>query len=121
MDVLFVRVTTTDRRVVLHERHPAHPGGEVWLAGDGKSYLVGDTTAVRERIADGRLVLVAPIPAELTALPELPVEEPDANSAALRNLDAAAAEIAETAVRLDAALDQPAPAAPKPAPKKRSR
>lgn len=42
-------------RVALWERHPAHPGGEVLIAGE-RVYAVGDTPAVREALRDGRLV-----------------------------------------------------------------
>lgn len=107
MNTLFVRVTTSDRRVVLHERHARHPGGEVWLAGTGRSYLVGNTAAVRARLADGRLVLLAPI-ADLVDAPAAPEAEIDL-------VDAPAAPDADPApVRdLPEAVDVPSPA-PKP-------
>lgn len=41
--------------VALWDRHPAHPDGEVLIAGE-RVYAVGDTPAVREALRDGRLV-----------------------------------------------------------------
>lgn len=41
--------------VALWERHPAHPGGEVFLAGGGV-FDVALTPAVEARLRDGRLV-----------------------------------------------------------------
>lgn len=42
-------------RVAFWERHPAHPGGEVLIA--GAAWLeVGDTVEVQNALKDGRLV-----------------------------------------------------------------
>lgn len=41
--------------VALWERHPEHPGGEVFLAGGGV-FEVALTPAVEARLRDGRLV-----------------------------------------------------------------
>lgn len=43
--------------VALWERHPEHPGGEVFLAGGGV-FEVALTPAVEARLRDGRLILV---------------------------------------------------------------
>jgi hypothetical protein len=64
MDVLRVRVADPEsNRVTLWERHPAHPGGEVWLTGAG-AFDVAATPAVVARLRDGRLVAVDPLPEE---------------------------------------------------------
>lgn len=44
-------------RVALWERHPAHPGGEVFIA-DDQVRETGDTPAVRAALAEGRLIEV---------------------------------------------------------------
>lgn len=92
MDVLRVRVADPEsNRVTLWERHPAHPGGEVWLTGAG-SFDVAATPAVVARLRDGRLVavesvreeeppVVAPPPPEVEQQQEadgrvLPAEQP---------------------------------------------
>lgn len=65
MDIIRVRVAEPESgRVALWERHPAHPGGEVWLAGAGV-YDVAATPAVAARLRNGTLVQVeaaAPAP-----------------------------------------------------------
>lgn len=43
--------------VALWERHPEHPGGEVFLAGGGV-FEVALTPAVEARLRDGRLIVV---------------------------------------------------------------
>lgn len=48
-----------DSVVALWERHPAHPGGEIFLAGSGE-FEVAMTPAVEARLRNGRLVLVEP-------------------------------------------------------------
>lgn len=58
MDIVTVRVARPEAsQVVLWERHPGHPTGEVFLAGAG-SFEVGLTPAVKARLRDGRLVAV---------------------------------------------------------------
>ena len=58
MEIIRVRVAEPDSgRVALWERHPAHPGGEVWLAGAGE-YDVAATPAVAARLRNGTLVQV---------------------------------------------------------------
>lgn len=44
-------------RVAFWERHPAHPGGEVLIAG-AAVFEVGDTVEVQNALKDGRLVKV---------------------------------------------------------------
>ena len=54
----FVDVYSPDGRVFT-ERHPDHPGGEVWIAGDGlqasETVTVARTLAVERAIRAGRL------------------------------------------------------------------
>jgi hypothetical protein len=54
-----VRSGLADNRVALWERHPAHPGGEVFIAGE-RAVDVAGTAAVQRALKDGRLVEVAP-------------------------------------------------------------
>lgn len=57
-----IRVRLADpqsNQVALWERHPDHPAGEVFLAGDG-IFEVAATPAVEARLRKGRLVLVEP-------------------------------------------------------------
>src|SRR5690606_35023363 len=42
------------------ERNPAHPHGEVFIAGNDKAVQAARTPAVEEALGDGRLVLVQP-------------------------------------------------------------
>lgn len=49
------------QRVALWERHPDHPGGEIFLKGDDTAD-VAETPAVRSAIGDGRLLLISPSP-----------------------------------------------------------
>jgi hypothetical protein len=55
---LLVQSTRADNRVVLFERHSAHPGGEAFVAAPGP-VEVGDTPLVRYKIASGQLALLA--------------------------------------------------------------
>jgi hypothetical protein len=60
MDVLRVRAADPDSNAVaLWERHPEHPGGEVWIIGAG-AFDVAATPAVLARLRDGRLVAEEP-------------------------------------------------------------
>lgn len=54
--------------ITFWETDPAHPGGEVFVAGD-KVVEVGETPAVHRRIASGELVVVG------AKAPETEVEE----------------------------------------------
>jgi hypothetical protein len=47
--------TALPRTVVLWERDAAHPHGEVWIVTDGAAHIVAPTSAVLERVHDGRL------------------------------------------------------------------
>lgn len=81
MDVLRVRVAEPDEgRVTLWERHPAHPGGEVWLSGAG-AFDVAATPAVVARLRDGRLVAVESVQEEEQTAAAPPAPEGDALTA----------------------------------------
>lgn len=54
MSYVSVRSATADDRVVLWERDPRHPDGEVFIAGDGL-VQAGLTEAVTTRIRNGLL------------------------------------------------------------------
>lgn len=51
-----VRGAGKDRKIVLWEKDPAHPNGEVVVSNDGKAHEVGETAQVKRLIGDGRLV-----------------------------------------------------------------
>lgn len=77
-----VRIARPDgNQVVLWERHPAHPNGEVFLVGP-ETFDVAETPAVEARLRNGLLVKVeaaaAPAPAAKTekAKPEATDLEP---------------------------------------------
>lgn len=67
---IFVRLAKPQtNQVALWERHPDHPGGEVFLAGDGE-FEVAATPAVETRLRKGSLVLVEPAVASAPDSPE---------------------------------------------------
>jgi transglutaminase-like putative cysteine protease len=79
MDIIRVRVAQPEAsRVTLWERHPAHPGGEIWLAGAGE-FDVAATPAVLARLRSGQLVTVETVaaPPEPPATGERPDPEDD--------------------------------------------
>lgn len=57
-DVIEVKAVTEDRKVVLWEKHPSHPNGEVWISGNGRAVKVARTAEVDKRIRSGVLVQV---------------------------------------------------------------
>lgn len=76
-----VRVANPDSgRVVLWERHPDHPDGEVFLVGSGE-FVVAATAAVEARLRNGSLV--AALPAIAAASPT-PAQEAEATPAPKR-------------------------------------
>lgn len=50
-----VKATGNDMRVVIWEKHPAHPKGEVLIANNGKEVEVAKTPAISQALGDGRL------------------------------------------------------------------
>lgn len=53
-----VQATGTDRKVLLWEVDPSHPGGDVTIANDRRVYLVGHTAEVARHIRSGNLAIV---------------------------------------------------------------
>lgn len=87
MTTIWVQALTTDRKVILSEYDPAHPGDrhEAWIVGypdrnedSGEPRTgnvpieVGDTALVRQRIAEKVLVEVASPMAKQSAAPKTP-------------------------------------------------
>lgn len=60
--VITVRGAGDDHKVVLWERDPAHPKGEVFVVNDGTEYQVAETKAVKRLIGQERLVKVEAAP-----------------------------------------------------------
>lgn len=58
MALIHVQATRDDRRVALSETSKAHPGGEAFVAGDGRIVQVALTPEVSRRIAQGDLRVV---------------------------------------------------------------
>lgn len=66
IDIIKVKATNTDGRVVIWEKDPSHPIGEIFVSGDGSVTEVANTAAVRAAIKAGALVQVQP---EVTKAP----------------------------------------------------
>lgn len=58
---MIVKSTLPAGKVCLWERHPAHPGGEVFIA-DNSPHEAGDTAEIQIRLKRGLLVEVKPEP-----------------------------------------------------------
>lgn len=56
MAQITVKGTGDDDKVVIWEKSPEHPEGEVTVVNNGKPVKVGKTRAIVERLRDGRLV-----------------------------------------------------------------
>lgn len=52
---IYVRSTKDDRKVLLHERDPRHPGGEIFLVNNRKVYEVFETKRVKQLIGEESL------------------------------------------------------------------
>lgn len=52
------------RTVVLFERHPDHPNGEVFISGNDTIHAVAPTKAVRDKIHAGQLIEIGTKPAK---------------------------------------------------------
>jgi hypothetical protein len=57
-DLITVKAAKDDRRIVLAERHPDHPKGRAFIAGNGKTHKVARTMLVARHLAGGALVEV---------------------------------------------------------------
>jgi hypothetical protein len=51
-----VQAAKQDKKVVLFERHPDHPGGEIFIHGNDTVHEVAHTAAVKKAIHEGTLV-----------------------------------------------------------------
>lgn len=54
-ELIRVRPKLDDRRVLLHERDEAHPGGEIFISNNGKEYTVAETPAIKLLIGEDKL------------------------------------------------------------------
>jgi len=63
MELVLVRSTTSDGRVIVWERNPEHPNGEVFVVGDRKEKRVALTSAILVELSKGRLEIVFAMPA----------------------------------------------------------
>lgn len=57
-ELITVMAAKVDGRVVLWETNPDHPGGEAFLAGDGRAAQVALTPRVQARLETGELIRV---------------------------------------------------------------
>jgi hypothetical protein len=71
--MITVKSSLPGNQVALWERHPDHPGGEVFVAGPDE-FEVAETAAVKKRLNDGWLVKVKLLSKE----PEPSLPEPPA-------------------------------------------
>lgn len=71
-----VMAARVDGKVVLWEVSPEHPGGEVYISGDGRSVQVALTPAVNHLLEKGSLVqvVIASSPATPDDVPQQAVE-----------------------------------------------
>ena len=80
MDMITVMAGRPDGQVVLWEVNEAHPGGEAWITGDGRSVQVALTAAVQRKLDSGELIRVGSAPStssgDATETPPEPVGEP---------------------------------------------
>ena len=63
---MIVKSNLPNDRVALWERHPDHPGGEVFIAGEGE-HQVGKTPQVKTLLARGVLIEVKSLPKRSTS------------------------------------------------------
>lgn len=59
MKCISVQATARNGRVVLWEKNAAHPHGEIYVVGDGQSFEVAETAAVKRLLGEGVLVAVS--------------------------------------------------------------
>lgn len=57
-ELITVKASRTDGRVVLYEAHPDHPTGEAWVGGNGREVQVALTPAVQRKLNTGEMVEV---------------------------------------------------------------
>lgn len=62
MATIKVKAAHEDGRVSFFEKHPAHPGGQVFIVGNGDEVEAGETAALKQAIRAGRLVTTQQTP-----------------------------------------------------------
>lgn len=55
-EVIVVEAAQEDGRVALWEKHPDHPGGEVYITAGSGRHKVARTPAVLRALAEGKLI-----------------------------------------------------------------
>lgn len=66
VELVKVKGTGDDNRVVLFERDKSHPNGECFIVNDGQTYEVANTKMVKQLIGESRLELSTDAPKVLT-------------------------------------------------------
>ena len=95
MATLFtVMAASVNGRVVLWEVNPQHPGGEVYISGDGRAVQVALTPTVQHKIDAGDLVKVVTVQSEPEPEPQ-PETEPAGNESHYDYANMTAAAIVE--------------------------
>lgn len=61
-ELITVMAAKADDRAVLWEPNPDHPGGEAFIAGDGRAVTVALTPRVQEKLTAGTLIRVQVAP-----------------------------------------------------------
>lgn len=61
-ELIYVTPRKRDNRVIVWEVHPAHPAGECYIVGDGRTYTVAPTPRIRRLLDDGTLLRVEDLP-----------------------------------------------------------
>jgi hypothetical protein len=91
---IWVKAANENGRVALWEANEAHPGGEAYVTGDGRSVLVARTGAVVQKLNSGDLAL-ADAPSEPEPEPEPEPAKDDDEDSGTERLTAAAARAAK--------------------------
>jgi len=76
MTAITVMAASVNGKVVLWEVNPQHPGGEVFVSGDGRAVHVALTSAVQKKLDAGDLVKVLTVQDETPTEPEPPADGP---------------------------------------------
>lgn len=80
-NIITVMAASVNGKVVLWEVNPQHPGGEVFISGDGRAVRVTLTPAVQSKLITGELIKVVTVQPEPPS-PDEPVPGYDALTAA---------------------------------------
>jgi hypothetical protein len=71
-NLITVKAANEDGRVVVWEKHPDHPTGEIFISGNGRTHKVARTVKVQQLLKVGELV-------EVKAEAKPPVNTPPAD------------------------------------------